>query len=310
MIKTANTNLRNFMRVAAFIACLNAWMFVTSARAELGITISDEAPHRIVLSRVPASPDAELEGLTGDDVPMFNVARCDTLGSRLIGQARASALNMDAIVARYNLVNMWSGNLCGGKTDVMPKAAEAMAWLDELAGLSRAEDGAPFIDARQRLAEVLVFGAPGIEPDLARAQAYVADEGRHDPAMLLFAAFMAELGLAGTPDAARALALIRESADRGNADASALLAQAEELGLGISRDEAAAAKRYEQLSRFTSPPVWFRLGLMLREGRGVKEDQCRARHLLQNAAEHPSAPVRVARDYLDRTTDHRPCPGK
>jgi TPR repeat protein len=183
-----------------------------------------------------------------------------------------------------------------------------MAWLEELAGLSRKEDGAPFIDARRRLAEVLVFGAPGIRPDLARAQTYLSEEGRRDPAMLLFAAFVAEQGLGGMPDRTRALALIREAAERGNADASALLAQAEELGLGVMRDETAAINRYEKLSRFVSPAVWFRLGLMLQEGRGAKADPCRARQLLHGAAEHAAAPVQVARSYLDRTGPQMRCP--
>jgi hypothetical protein len=308
MRNPARTTFRDGMRSMALLACVASGIFVTSARAELGVAVSKEADHRLMLSRLPASVEAELEGLTGDDVPMFNVVRCDTLGSRLIGQARASELNMDVIVARYNLVNMWSGNLCGGKTDVMPTGEEAKSWLDELAGLSRQEDGAPFIDARRRLAEVLIFGAPGVEPDLPRAQAYIAGESKRDPEMLLFAAYMAGRGLGGTADPARYVSLIREAADRGNVDASALLAQALELGEGVKRDERAAVARYEEISRYVMPPIWFRLGLMLKDGRGVKADPCRARDFLTLAAEHNSASVPAARAYLEEISAGRSCP--
>ena len=298
------------MRFLVLLSGLIFLSLITSARAELRVTVSSEPDQRLVLSRLPTSFDAELVGLAENDMPMFDVVKCETLGSRQITLARATDLNMDVIVARYNLVNMWTNNLCGGKTDVLPTATEAKAWLEELAGLSRQEDGAPFIDARRRLAEVLVFGAPGVEPDLARAQSYVAEEAKRDPSMLLFAAYIAEHGLATSPDRARSLGLIREAADRSNADARALLAQAQELGLEIARNEAAAAAQYEQLSRAVSPPVWFRLGRMLLEGRGVKADPCRAHEYLQLAAEHASAPVPVARQYLDRISDQKQCPAR
>lgn len=298
------------MRILALLSGLIFLSLITSARAELRVTVSSEPDQRLVLSRLPTSFDAELVGLAENDIPMFDVVKCETLGSRHITMARATDLNLDVIVARYNLVNMWTNNLCGGKTDVMPTGTEAKAWLEELAGLSRQEDGAPFIDARRRLAEVLVFGAPGVEPDHARAQSYVAEEAKRDPSMLLFAAYMAEHGLGSTPDRARSLGLIREAADRGNAEARALLAQAQELGLDMARDEAAAAAQYEQLSRAVMPPVWFRLGRMLLEGRGVKADPCRAHEYLQLAAEHASAPVPVARQYLDRITDQTQCPAR
>jgi hypothetical protein len=296
------------MRILAILSGLIFLSLIPPARAELRVTVSTAPDHRLVLSQLPASFQAELVGLAENDIPIFDVAKCETLGSRHITLARATELNMDVIVARYNLVNMWTNNLCGGKTDVMPTGSEAKTWLEELAGLSRQEDGAPFIDARRRLAEVLVFGAPGVEPDLARAQTFLAAEAKRDTSMLLFAAHMAERGLATSPDRTRALVLVREAADRGNAEARALMAQARELGLDIARDEAAAAAQYEQLSRTVVPPVWFRLGRMLLEGRGVKADPCRAREFLQLAAEHAHTPVPVAREYLDRIRDQKLCP--
>lgn len=295
------------MRVLVLLALLAVACICSDARAELRVTVSSEADHRLVLARLPASFEAELSGMAEGDIPVFDVAKCETLGSRHITLARSADLDMDVIIARYNLVSLWTGNLCGGKSDVMPAGAEALAWLEELAGLSRQEDGAPFIDARRRLAEVLVFGAPGIEPDRARAQTYIAEEAKRDPSMLLFAAHMAEQGLGTPKDGAHSLALIRQAAERGNADAGALLAQAQELGLDTARDEAAAMARYEKLARAVSPTVWFRLGLMLMDGRGTKTDACRARDYLRQAAEHASAPVPVAREYLSRITEQKLC---
>ena len=313
MSRSGRNGTRRFWLVACvrdLVLCAGvaAMCLVPVARAELRVTVSGDADHHLELAQIPSSFEAELTGLTGDDTPVFGVAGCATLGSRLAGWARSAELNLDVLVARYNLVNMWSGNLCGGKTDVMPSGAEAKAWLDDLAGLSRAEDGAPFIDARRRLAEVLVFGAPGVAPDLARAKIYLAAEAARDPSMLLFSAYMAERGLGGAPDRAQALVQIRAAADRGNADAEALLAQAQELGLGVTRDEAGALARYERLAGLVAPPVWFRLGLMLLDGRGTKADACRAGQFLQRAAGHAWAPVPVAADYLKRLSDQASCP--
>lgn len=282
--------------------------FGVAARAELRVTVSDSADHRLVLSQQPASFQGELVGLAEEDKPLFGVVTCATLGSRLIKLARSNELSLEVIVARYNLVNMWTGNLCGGKTDLMPTGTEAKAWLEDLAGLSRAEDGAPFIDARKRLAEVLVFGAWGVAPDHPRATVYLEEEAQRDPGMLLYAAYIAEHGLAGAPDAARSLTFIREAAERGDQDAGAMLAQSYELGLGVARDEAGAFACYERLSRNVLPAVWFRLGRMLFEGRGTKADACRAKRLLQQAAGHASAPVLAAREYLSRIGEIAGCP--
>jgi TPR repeat protein len=198
------------------------------------------------------------------------------------------------------MMNVWTGNLCGGVTDAMPTSTEARAWLEELAELSREEDDAPFVDARRRLAEVLVFGAPGVAPDYAAARAYIVGEAPRDPQMLLYLAYMAEHGLGGDADQARALDYLRQAEALGNASASALLAQAREFGSGVVRDEAAAFARYEQLARHAvAPPVWFRLGLMYLEGRGVSRDPCRARQWLDAAAGHAWTPVPQARPYLE-----------
>ena len=292
--------------IALFVGVASV-CFGTSARAALQVTASSEADHHLVLSQQPASIQAELVGLAENDVPVFDTAQCANLGGRLIERARSRAMTMDVIVARYNLVNVWTGNLCAGKTDVMPASGEATSWLEELAGLSRTEDGAGFIDARKRLAEVLVFGAPGVSSDLRRAQEYLVEEARRDSGMLLYSAYMAERGLVGAPDRDRALALIRQAAERGNEDGEALLAQAYELGLGVARDEAGAFARYERLSKKVRPTVWFRIGLMLLDGRGTKADPCRAKKFLELAT-HGWTPIPAAKEYLSKIGDQVRCP--
>ena len=290
------------------MALLAAGLLTSAASAELRVIVSDAPGHRLVLAQAPDSMQAELTALGPDDAPMLDAVDCATLGSKLIQTARRDELRMDVIIARYNLINVWTGNLCGGVTDVMPTSAEARGWLTELAGLSREEDGAPFVDSRRRLAEVLVFGAQGVAPDYREARIYISGEAPRDAHMLLYLAYMAEHELGGDANQARTLDYLRQAEARGNASAAALLAQTQELGMGVTRDEAAAFARYEQLARDTiSPPVWFRLGLMYLDGRGVARNPCQAREWLQSAASHAWAPVPEARQYLDAIRSERLC---
>lgn len=289
------------MRFQAAIFFLAAAIASPDARAEFGVVVSDEADHRLVLARAAPSVQAELTGLTDADVPMFGPADCRTLVARQLKTARSSEIDMRVIVARYNLVAAWTDNLCAGGGDVGVDSAEARAWADDLAGLRRAEDGAPFIHARRFLAEALVFGAPGFPPDYAAARRFATQEAATDPAMLLVVAYLDENGLGAPADAAKAEAHLRSAAARGERDAEALLAQASELGLsGAPKDEAGAFARYERLAEgVVDPPVWFRLGLMLRDGRGAPRDPCRAEDLLERARSHASSPVSAAGPALD-----------
>jgi hypothetical protein len=284
----------NRMRLLAMVV-LAAMMLASEASAELRLIVSDAPGHRLILAQAPDSVQAELTALGPNDAPMFDAVDCATLGTKLIQTARRDELRMDVIIARYNLMNVWTGNLCGGVTDAMPTPMEARAWLEELAELSREEDDAPFVDARRRLAEVLVFGAPGVAPDYRAARVYTAAEAARDPQLLLYLAYMAEHGLGAEADQTQALEYLRQAEARGNGSAAALLAQSLEPG-----DEVAAFARYRDLAQNAiSPPVWFRLGLMYLEGRGLTRDPCQARQWLQAAAGHAWTPVPQARPYLE-----------
>lgn len=293
--------------VAVFLSALA--LAIPSARAELGVGVSSDAEQRLMLAQTPPM-QAELVGLADNDVPLFGPADCATLGARHLETARSGALNIEAIVSRYNIVKVWTGNLCAGGSDVSVQAGEARAWLDELAGLRRAEDDAAFIDARRLFAEMLVFGAPGLAPDYVEARRYLTQEAVSDPAMLLYLAFLAENGLGGSPDPDQALQYLRSASARGVAEAETLLAQASELGLlGLTRDEADAVARYERLTASINPPVWFRLGRMLLDGRGAPRDPCRARELLERARSHAWAPIPAAGRYLDQIRQEGLCRG-
>lgn len=296
------------MRLGVTIFCLALVLAIPSARAELGVGVSSDAEHRLLLVQTPPSMQAELIGLADGDMPFFGPADCATIGARRLQTARSSALSIEVIVARYNIVNVWTGNLCPDGSDVSVQAGEARAWLDELAGLRRAEDGGAFIDARRRFAEMLVFGAPGLAPDYAEARRYLNQEAGADPTMLLYLAFLAESGLDGPPDLELALQYLRSASARGVTEAETLLAQASELGLlGVTRDEADAAARYERLAETINPSVWFRLGRMLLDGRGGLRDPCRARELLERARSHAWGAVPAAGLYLDRIRQQGLC---
>jgi hypothetical protein len=225
------------MRFGVAVFLLALALAVPSARAELGVGVSSDAEHRLMLAQTPPSMQAELIGLADNDVPLFGPADCATLGARQLETARSGALSLEVIVSRYNIVKVWTGNLCTDGSDVSVQAGEARAWPDELAGLRRAEDGAAFIDARRLFAEMLVFGAPGLAPDYVEARRYLTAEAVADPTMLLYLTFLAENGLGGQPDPDQALQYLQSASARGVAEAEALLAQASELGLlGLARD--------------------------------------------------------------------------
>ncbi len=206
-------------RAIAFLVVLA--FAIQDARAELRVALSNDVEHHLLLRQAPPAMQAELMGVGENDTPLFGPADCATLGARRLETARADALSLEVIIARYNIVNVWTGNLCPESSDVSVQPAEAREWLDELAGLRRAEDGAPFIDARRRLAEVLTFGAPGVAPDHAEARRYLMKESEADPIMLLYLAHLTENGLGGPPDQAQTLQHLRRASERVRWPASA-----------------------------------------------------------------------------------------
>ena len=263
--------------------------------------ISPEGDHRLILANAADDMQAELTGFAEGDIPFFDRVDCATIGARLLPLAQARDLSIEVIVSRYNLINVWTGNLCPGAQVAGLQPKEARGWLIEIASIRRAEDGAPFLEARERLAEMYIFGAPGVEPDPAAARALLATEEAANPRALLYVAYMHQNGLGDPADETAAFGVLRRAARTGNAEARALLAQASELGLGVPRDEAGAFAQYSELARDAVwPAVWYRLGLMLLEGRGVAAEPCAARRWLERAATHAWSPVPAARDALAR----------
>ncbi|MEQ1619727.1 MAG: tetratricopeptide repeat protein [Terricaulis sp.] len=293
--------MRTFILALAALVCSSA-----TAHAELKVVVSPDGDHRLALANAPDDLQAELVGFAEGDIPMFDQVDCATIGARLLPQARED-LSIETIVARYNLINVWTGNLCPGTPIQGLQGEETRDWLIEIAGLRRAEDGAPFLEAQDRLLEMYIFGAPGVEPDPVAAREYLAGEAARahlagdaagDPRTSLHIAYMRQHGIGEPADEAGTIPLLRRAALAGSAEARALLAQASELGLGMPRDEAAAFAQYTELARGVWPTVWYRLGLMLRDGRGVAADPCAARRWLERAATHSWSPVPAMREAL------------
>ena len=276
------------------------------ASAELTLVVAATPDHTLTLENRPDDIQAELVAVTEDGVPLLDVVACATIGERLLPTARASTLNMDVLVAQYNLVSVWLGDLCPGTAIAGVEPAEARAWLSELAGLQRSSDGAPFLRSREMQLEFYLFGAPGVAPDYVAARTYLAAQTGSQYSH--YAAHMAEHGLGQEPDQAQSLAILRSASEAGNGAATALLGQALELGLGVEKDEAAAFAAYRDIAEGISPPVWYRLGMMFLDGRGVERDPCQARHWLRQAANHAWSPVSAAQTALQRIDRERSCP--
>jgi TPR repeat protein len=297
--------MRGFwLALAAFAALMGA---SGRADAELRLVVAETPDHMLVLENRPAEIQAELIAVVENGSPMFDVVECESLIERLLPAARASAVNMDVIIAQYNLVSLWLGDICPGTSTEAITPAEARAWLDELAGLRRSSDGAPFLRSRELLLEFYLFGAPGYQPDYAAARTFLESQSTA-PGFSLYAAYMAARGLGGASDQAQSVALLRSAADAGDRTASALLAQALEQGLGVEKNEAAAAAMYQDIAQRISTPVWYRLGMMYLEGRGVERDACAARSWLRQAATHAWSPVPAANAALERIATERACP--
>lgn len=82
-----------------------------------------------------------------------------------------------------------------------------------------------------------------------------------------------------------ALNLAKPRAEAGDAAAQTLVAEILSRGLGVKRDEAAAAKWYQLAAEQGVPEAQFQYALMLIDGRYVKKDTQAAYALMQAAAE-------------------------
>lgn len=288
--------------IAALAIMLALSLIAGRARAELSLDIAGDGTDRIVLVNTDRFMERlEIEGLNNGSV-VARIASCDDLGSRLApAAAQVDWTTSASLYARYNLVNLWLDNLCRGKSDSLPSAKDATAWLTYLVGIRRQSDGAPFLKSHEMQAQLFLFGAPGAPADDAAAIQFLnADAPKHPGDDGLYLAYAYLHGLGVMPDAATAQQWIDKAADAGSYDAKILRIQDEELGLTEPRDESSAFARYLALSSANTPVIWFRLGLMYLDGRGTTRDPCLAEAWLTKAATHLYQPIAQAKLYLER----------
>jgi tetratricopeptide (TPR) repeat protein len=222
----------------------------------------------------------------------------------MIEKARSTQLNLETFIARYNLVAVWLGNLCHGKSDVLPSPEEAKAWLLGIANSKLPGNAAQSLGTHRMLVQLYLFGAPDSPPDYPAALAYLNEGVRteaHPPNLTL--SYVYEQGLGVPKDPAQARVWLERAATAGSQEAKMLLAQANEL-----KNETEAFSSYLELSKTVYPPVWFRLGLMYLQGRGTQKDPCKAQEMFQKALSHPWNPVPQAKKYLDQIREQNLCP--
>ena len=275
------------------------------AAAELVLGIAETPDHQITLENGPSGVQTEVTGMDGR-IPFNDVLVCETLTARLLPAATSERPAMEAILAQYNLVNLWLGNICPGTAVTGFTPEQARDWLVELAGLHDSEDESPFLSSRNMLVEFYLFGAPGFQPDYEAAKVALEAHGVRRPS--LYVAYMKAHGLGGEADPAASLALLESASAAGDRTATTLLAQATEIGSGRPRDEVRAFGMYRELAAAINPPVWYRLGLMYLQGRGAAADPCQARIWLRRAAGHAWSPVPEARAALARIEPPENCP--
>ena len=293
---------QNLVALLLVLAACPVWAQVTTV-------IADDGTERIVLKSGADEffqqeyAKTLLPGPDGRVAPVFDAAPCATLGSQSLQIVRSGQVTIEVLVARYNLVNLWLGNVCHGKSDAAPDPAEARKWLLSLQYADFGKGLQLFADSHKMLAQFYLFGAPGFAPDYPSALALLKEEVKGKasfPALCFY--YMYEYGLGVPKDAPQAHVWLEKAAAAGNSDAEMLLAQAMELS-----DQAKAFNSYLELSKSVLPPVWFRLGLMYLEGRGTQKNPCKAQEMFQKAAGHYWSPAPQAKKYLDQIREQKLC---
>lgn len=279
--------------------------------AQLATVIADDGTERIALTK--NEPDefhqrTYVKTLLRDPnsriAPLMGTAPCATLGSQSLAQARSPQRDLETLAARYNVVNLWLGNICHGKSDAVLDPAEARAWLLNMQSVNFEGDLLPFLDTHTMLAQLYLFGAPGSAPDYPAALALLNEELKAKASFpVLWFFYIYENGLGVAKDPVQAHVWLQLAADSDAPAAKMLLAQARELN-----DDKGAFNSYLELSKNVQPPVWFRLGLMYLEGRGTQKDPCKAQEMFQKAASHNWSPVPQAKKYLDQIRTQNLCP--
>jgi TPR repeat protein len=98
-----------------------------------------------------------------------------------------------------------------------------------------------------------------------------------------------------------ALDLAEQAAGRGDAAAHTLIGRIYAEGLGVSKDEAVAARWFARGAELGDIEAAFALGLQLAEGRGVEKDRVAAGQMFEQAARqgHPYANYNLALLFLN-----------
>lgn len=276
--------------------------------AQLTTVIADDGTDRIVLKNGNDESNQRLYVTTlirdQDErvAPLMASAPCATLGSQFVEKARSAQLNLETLVARYNLVNLWLGNLCHGKSDVLPTPEEAKAWLLGITRSTLPGNAHQNLGTQGMLVQLYLFGGPGSPPDYPAALALLNEEAAKGH-FFIYMSYVDEHGLGVPKNQDQARAWLERAAQAGSPDAKMLLAQSKELN-----NDTEAFNSYLELSKAVYPPVWFRLGLMYLQGRGTQKDPCKAQEMLQKAASHAWSPVPQARKYLDQIREQNLCP--
>jgi hypothetical protein len=290
------------------LAVLLLTLAACPALADLTTVIADDGTDRIVLKNGIDEFQQRfyVKTLIPDQVngvaPIMDSAPCATLGSQLVEKARSAQLDLEGFVARYNLVNLWLGNICHGKSDVLPTPEEAKRWLLQIVHSTFPGNGHRNLRTQNMLVQLYLFGAPGSPPDYPAALALLKEEVAKGH-FLIYMSYVYEHGLGVPKDLDQARSWLQRDADAGGHYGKMLLAQANEL-----HNDAEAFSSYLELSKAAYPtPVWFRLGLMYLEGRGTQKDPCKAQEMFQKAASAVWNPVPQAKKYLDQIRDQKLC---
>lgn len=280
------------------------------AFADVRVIVAADGSDRLVIGRgtsdVTQMADVSLMSSEDRLIPLIDVAKCATFGSKHMANAVGEPFTADTVLGQYNAVNLWLGRTCGGKSDMQPTVEQGRAWIEEIERV-RLPGDKPFIDIEEMMAFFLVLGAPGVEPQPDRAMAYIRPKAEEDPGEWgIYVAYLYQEGIGSPIDLALVKHWIDKAADAGSRDALLLRAQDLELGIGRERDEAAAFELYAGTTHY--PTARFRAGLMLLDGRGVAKDACKAKEYLEYAARHAFSPVMQARPHLERIAAEKLCP--
>src|SRR5437868_5150727 len=175
------TTQRSLLRMLGLLFGI-ALLGLQPARAEVTTVIANDGSERIVLENARDALGERIDvsrffkESDGNWASVADLVKCEHFGSKYLGQARSAALTMEIMLARYNMVRLWTGRVCDGRSDALPTDQEARSWIVDLAGLRESKDNSPFLESREYLAEFYLFGGPNSPPDYPAFNRYVGQQ--------------------------------------------------------------------------------------------------------------------------------------